>query len=189
MSSERAFVGGSGAAGSAPPARDGAAGRAWVWPAIVVGMLAAHAALCAITIVAATSDPSWAVEPDYYQKALNWDEHAAAMRAGAALGWTVEIDVASMASVRGSRAVRCRLSDRDAKPVDGATLRATVFHHARGADRTTLAFAPAGRGEYEASAALRKAGTWEFRIEAERGEERYRALQLVQVAPATGVAP
>lgn len=189
MSDERWSGDAPGAVSGDRAARERAERRAWVWPAIVVGLLSAHAALCGITIVLATGDPSSAVEPDYYQKALRWDERAAELRAGAALGWTLNVDVASVASVRGERVVRCRLYDRDAQPIDDATLHATIFHHARGADRTTLAFEPVGGGAYEVSAKLRKAGTWEFRLAAERGDERYCPVRLVEVAPPAGAAP
>jgi len=44
------------------------------WPALVVGMLVLNMGICAVTIVAAVrTNP--AVVPDYYQKALDWDEH------------------------------------------------------------------------------------------------------------------
>jgi len=43
------------------------------WPALVVGMLVLNMGICAVTIVAAVrTNP--AVVPDYYDKALRWDE-------------------------------------------------------------------------------------------------------------------
>ena len=47
------------------------------WPFIIVGLLGLNMAICAITITAAVTRPA-IIEPDYYEKALNWDESRAA---------------------------------------------------------------------------------------------------------------
>lgn len=48
--------------------------RGLQWPALIIGMLVLNMGVCAVTIVAAvrTNPP---VEPDYYQRALEWDQH------------------------------------------------------------------------------------------------------------------
>ena len=55
-----------------------------LWPLGVVGMLGVSLSVCAFTVVAATSDKSFAVEDDYYAKAVAWDD-TAAQRVRAAL--------------------------------------------------------------------------------------------------------
>jgi predicted cobalt transporter CbtA len=44
------------------------------WPVMIVGLLGLNIVVCAITITAATTNPA-IIEPDYYEKAVNWDEH------------------------------------------------------------------------------------------------------------------
>jgi len=43
------------------------------WPAFVVGLLLLNVSVCAITVISAVIHPAQ-VEPDYYDRALNWDE-------------------------------------------------------------------------------------------------------------------
>lgn len=47
--------------------------RALRWPMLVVGLLLLNMGICAVTIVAATSNPI-TVEDDYYDKAVRYDE-------------------------------------------------------------------------------------------------------------------
>lgn len=46
------------------------------WPLMVVGLLGLNICICAVTITAATKTKP-EVEPDYYRRALQWDEHRA----------------------------------------------------------------------------------------------------------------
>ncbi|MEN0020672.1 MAG: hypothetical protein AAF747_07310 [Planctomycetota bacterium] len=44
------------------------------WVATIVGLLAINMVACIITIYAATTRPA-TIEDNYYDRALNWDEH------------------------------------------------------------------------------------------------------------------
>ena len=61
---------------AAPPSSSSPSRRraAWRWPAILLALLGGHAAICVAMIVVATNDPSFAVEPEYYTRALDWDD-------------------------------------------------------------------------------------------------------------------
>ncbi|MEM7754957.1 MAG: FixH family protein [Planctomycetota bacterium] len=43
------------------------------WPIFIISLLGMNVIVVAITIVSAVRNPAH-VEPDYYNKALNWDE-------------------------------------------------------------------------------------------------------------------
>ena len=45
----------------------------WWWPWFVVALLVATAGGQGIMLYAATHDPTFAIEPDYYQKAVAFD--------------------------------------------------------------------------------------------------------------------
>ena len=94
-------------------------GGAWIWPTIVVGMLGMQIILCSVAFFVATSDPSQAVVHDYHTKALAWDEHMAGLRAGEALGWSVELVVAESADMLGDRTIRLSLKDAQGGPLTG----------------------------------------------------------------------
>lgn len=64
-------------------------GRIWIFA--VVGLLLLNVGVCAVTVVAATGNPvAAAVEPDYYQKAVDWDEDKARWPSPERLGWTIQ---------------------------------------------------------------------------------------------------
>jgi len=161
--------------------------RLLLWPLIVPGLLLLQVAVSGLTLYAALSNPSFAAEPDYYRKAMDWDATAARKRAEAALGWRLQVDVSSTTSASNERAVRVLVHDRDGKPVEGAAVSAEVFHHARAAERSEVVFSGDGAGCYAATLEMRRIGLWEFRLKVLRGEERVTATRVVDVGAALGV--
>jgi len=145
-----------------------ARGRAWVWPLGVVGMLCVSLTVCAITVVAAVGDPSYAVEPDYYQRAVDWDKQQAMLATSQALGWNTEfgLDLTSGEIV-------ITLTDSLDRPLEGAVARALVFHHARRNDAQELLLQPSEPGRYAAKVASPREGQWQVRLHVRRGPETY----------------
>tara|TARA_R110002072_G_scaffold131222_3_gene270644 strand:- start:854 stop:1276 length:423 start_codon:yes stop_codon:yes gene_type:complete len=120
----------------------------------------------------ASSDPSSVAEPDYYAKAVHWEDRQRQERINTELGWQGEVELGEEES--GTRRVRLRLATSTGAPVDCRLVRAELFHKARAgrAFRGTLA-RTATPGVYEASLPLRRAGLWELRLEAWQGEARF----------------
>ncbi len=133
--------------------------RVWIWPALVVALLLVQVIISAVTLTVALSDPGFAVEPDYYNKALQWDESSATDVARA--GWTAELSLDAPRG--GERSLRLRLRDRDAQPVEHAAVDALFFHHARASERYLATLHPHGAGEYVSELSLDRPGVWEFR--------------------------
>ena len=148
-------------------------GPAWVWPAIVVGLLSLQIVICMIAFFVATSDPSQAIVRDYHTKALAWDEHMAELRAGEALGWDVELVVAEAADMLGDRTVRLSLKDAQGEPLTGASVSVIAFHLARASQVVEAELKEAAPGEYVTQMKMRKAGLWELAFQARRGEDVY----------------
>ena len=107
------------------------------WPAAIVGLLAANAAIVAVTVRYALQGQGASVEADYYQKAVNWDEHVAQLRQNAKLGWNAEVVIAPASEGRGSAIATVRLTDSSGKPVRGATVTGRFFHFAHADQSTT----------------------------------------------------
>ena len=139
---------------------------AWRWPLGIVAMLAANAAAQGILYYKATHDPGFAIEKDYYRRALAYDAHAAEERASAALGWSAAVDV-------DARSIALRLAGRDGRPIDGATVHVEAFANARAADVQRLACASLGAGRYEARVDCARPGEWIVRIEVEKDGQRF----------------
>jgi nitrogen fixation protein FixH len=143
--------------------------RARWWPFFVIALLVGGAGANVALMVIATRDPSFAVEPDYYQKALRWDDAMAQERENAALGWSVEAGVDS-ATRSGSTRIVLRVSDRDGAPVEDATVRVTAFHNARASQIVAATLAPTRGGRYSAPLPLDRPGLWELRVRVEQGD-------------------
>jgi len=153
------------------------------WPFIIVGLLAGGAGANIGLMVVATRDRSFAVEPDYYQKALRWDETMAQEARNQALGWTAT--VAFERSARpGEAKVTALVDDRAGHPVEGARVAVETFHAARARHVVTGALAPEAAGRYSAVLALDRPGLWEVRLRVERGDETFTA-KLLEELPRT----
>ena len=141
-----------------------------VWPLFVCGILFVSLSVCALTVYASLSDKSYAVETDYYERAVRWDESARERDASAALGWNSEITVVSDGK-RGE--LRVILRDADGAPIADAAVRAEVFHHAhrRSAIETTLR--SAGVGRYVGALQTAPSGLWQVRLRASTPDGMY----------------
>lgn len=144
-----------------------------LWPWIIAGALALHVAASLIVVAVATSDPSYAVEEDYYRKAVDWDLRRAQDRASAALGWSLTAAV-TPPSAPGERPVlEARVTDAAGEPVEGATVAVECFHNARSDDRTRARLEAAGGGIYRAALPMGRDGRWELRFIVDRGAEHF----------------
>lgn len=165
---------------SPPPVKK----RLKLWPGLIFALLGAHVLFCGVVAYVATADLSFAVEPDYYRKAVDWDATAAQARANQALGWTLRAEIADEADPRGERKLSIFLADRDDQPLAGASAEVTAFHHARGRARSMTRLAEETAGRYVGQLPLRKAGWWEFRFTVQRGEQIFTYTDLREVAAA-----
>jgi nitrogen fixation protein FixH len=154
-----------------------------MWPGLLIVLFGGHLLLMFVMAYLATSDGSFAIEPDYYQKGLHWDETAAQLRENDRLGWSVEIELDDDVSVLGHRTVRCVVSDKQGKPIDGAIVDLVAFHHAHGNDRTAVTLVPVGEGKYETTLRLAYKGLWEFRLVIHRGSDTFTCTQVKRVRP------
>lgn len=146
---------------------------AWRWPAAIITLLCLHAAAMVAVIVVATRDPSFAVEPNSYDKAVAWDSSHARRHASEQLGWAARIVTEGAADDLGRRLVRCELKDKNGVPVAAATVNVELFHHARAADRVQATLNPEPHGVYSAWVPMKRTGTWEVRVSARRGQEMF----------------
>lgn len=142
-------------------------------PGVVLGLLGGHMIFIVTAITLGTGDPSFAVVPEYYQKAVDYDEHKARLAESAALGWLVEIDAGDTLDPAGERDVHFRLRDRNGRAITGASVRVSAYHNARAAEPIDFACVEALPGQYVAKARLLREGFWRFAIEVECGDERF----------------
>jgi len=143
---------------------------AFSWPLIIGGLLTVHVLTMLTFVWIANSNPSYAVEKDYYQKALHWDDRRGQEAINAFLGWSMEVSVDRTDPT--GPVLQARLTGPSG-PVTGAALRVEAFHMAHSADVLEATLEEAGPGLYRASLPMRHDGRWELRFTADRGEEHF----------------
>lgn len=142
------------------------------WP-IGLALILATTVIGNLSVIYFTGDdPSFAVEPDYYRKAVVWDSTQLLNADSKALGWhaTVQLEAWDGATTDGETALRLTLRDADGHDVPDAEISGELLHIARASVVDTLHFAPSDSGTYLARARMARAGLWELRLAAERHE-------------------
>jgi nitrogen fixation protein FixH len=164
------------------PARTRSTGRFWaLFPVALLG-----SSLLGLGTMAsiATRDPGFALERDYYQRAVRFEEEQAQQVENARLGYQVSLEV--VAAADGAELV-VTLSSKQGAPLPEATLRAEAFANARAADVRELEFRRDAGGRYRAKLERGTPGLWEFRLVAVNGKERFTSTIRRDIAP--GSAP
>jgi nitrogen fixation protein FixH len=148
-----------------------------IWPWLIAGLFTFNVATGAAVIYFSRSDPSFAVEPDYYERALAWDQEAAALQRGRTIERAIEADARS-------GEVRVRLTEPDGSPFTEARVVATVFHHARMVEAQTVELDEPATGTFAGAARLDRPGRWEVRLSMERDGRTYLTSDTIVVAAA-----
>ena len=147
------------------------------WALVPVALLGSMFAGWGVMVGLALDDPAFAVEPDYYDKAVHFDEHQAQLRESRELGWKLE--VAPRFDAKGAF-VEVTLTDREHDAIDGATVEATAFHNARSSQWRRLTFRSDGRGRYSHRLVSWRPGLWELRFDVQKSGQRF--LQVTRLS-------
>lgn len=139
------------------------------WALFPVGLLGILVTVQVVLFRLSSGDSSFAIEPEYYQKAVNWDERMRERQASERLGWHADATI-----TRGDNAsLRVTLRDASGKPVDNATLSVDAFPNARAGEVQHLALQHTTAGVYESALRLIHAGEWEVRLVARTPSDTY----------------
>jgi len=139
-----------------------------------------------IAITLATGDRSFAVVPDYYQKAVDYDDRKALLAESAELGWQAELTAGERIDALGAREVVVMLRDVEGKPVTDAAVKVSGYHYARAGEPVAFEGVEALPGQYVGQGRVSREGFWQFEIDAQRGEQRFFTTFKQYVAPAGG---
>src|SRR5687768_354460 len=107
------------------------------WPMAVTTILGITVAANIWLIRTASGDPSFAIEENYYERGVHWDDELAQRATNRALGWKV---VATMTREgTGNDAVlHVVLTDSAVAPIEGASIVVKAMHVARARDPVEL---------------------------------------------------
>lgn len=152
-------------------------------PAVVIGLLGGHMLFIFTAIAIGTGDPSFAVVPDYYQKAVDYDERKALLAQSDKLGWSIDVSPGNEADAIGQRDLIVQLRDASGQPVRDAVMKIDGFHQARASQPIAMMCAEVLPGQYVGKARLTREGFWQFTIDVTAGDERFVA-EMTQFLPA-----
>jgi nitrogen fixation protein FixH len=136
------------------------------WPLIVLSLLAGHVAIMLVAVVIATHDKSFAVVSNYYDRAVNWDQSQAILRASRELGWHVQIVPATQTDPMGRRQVTFVLTDSAGRAIENAMLNVEYFHDSHASEVQNATISPTGGDgrEFTQLLPIRYQGAWEFHV-------------------------
>ena len=151
------------------------------WPAIIAGALGLHVLAMMAMVSLATSNDSYAVEPDYYRKALTWNDKRAQDHRNDELGWRLDFAV-EPASTGADPVLRVDLVDADGTPIIDAVVSVEAFANTRRDDVLTASLSPVA-DVYETTMPMRGNGRWEFRFTVTRGDEVFTYAETRHIYP------
>ena len=131
----------------------------------------------------ATRDLSFALERDYYQRAVRFDEEQAQQSENQRLAYELTLDVGGSGD---EAVIVATLTTKQGAPLPNATLRADAFANARAGDVRELAFRRVADGSYRSELAHATPGLWEFRCAVTNGNERFTTVVRRDVPRARG---
>lgn len=164
----------------APGARSGL-GR--YWPAVLVTIVLSGLSGVGWLIYRATTDKTFAVEPDFYNKALRWDSSAREQAISRQLGWSVAASIVTDETGASTPTLVVRITGGDGAPIRGADVGCEAFAHARAADRRSLRLVERSEGEYAAALENAWPGTWRVRTRVKDASGRVFTAETDTTAP------
>jgi nitrogen fixation protein FixH len=158
-------------------------GKVWYWPAGLVALLVAGVAANIVFMLVATRDPSFAVERDYYGKAIRWEEAMAQAERNSILGWSVTPRLAPIPGAGGLVRLEASVTDAAGVSLADAVVRVEAFHGARAAEVMEAELGREG-GRHVATLPMARPGLWELRFRVERGNQAFTQVLTREVQPA-----
>jgi len=152
---------------------------AW-WPIGITAVLATTVAANIWVMRIANDDPSFAIEQDYYKKAIAWDSTLAQGRRNSELGWRLTPTIGPIDTNGGAR-LTVRLTDSTGTAITSANVRVTALQIARANDVHEATLVAAGAGDYAARLDAPRSGQWELRFDVRAGSVHFTDVVRVEV--------
>lgn len=147
------------------------------WPLFVVGLVVLNLG-ATIVLLVMSNWGTHAVEPDYYRKAINWDQNMSQQRTNHRLGWVVDLAFERGAvDARSSRipetTVVLRPKTRLGRPIKGAQVKVEAYARLRAERRKNAIFKERRDGSYALPLRLWPTGLWRFDVSVKQGRRLF----------------
>ncbi|QDT62996.1 FixH family protein [Calycomorphotria hydatis] len=168
---------------TAPPTHPEELKARTIWGGVIFGLLGLQAFMLFVATFLAISGNRDAVIPDYYDRAMHWDESKAALQASEQLGWSVELVVPDTADLFGNRVLTASLTDAAGNQVTAACGTLMAFPHSNAAETQQLDWREAGEatGIYHATVRMQRPGLWEVRMKFTKGEDTFLSTEQLNI--------
>lgn len=155
------------------------------WPVGIAAVLLLSAGSNIAVMLVAQRDPAFAVEPEYYKKAIEWDASMAQERANAVLQWRASARLVTAPTDGALGSIVVDVTDANGQPLTKASVSVEAMHNARASDRIRAALRETIPGTYTASIPAHRPGEWEVRLVIEQGAQRFTTSLRVDGRPST----
>lgn len=152
--------------------------RGLQWPIGIAIVLALTVISNVWIAVIASRDEAFAVEPDYYQKAVRFDDEMALRAASARLGWRI-VPQLRLGTSASAGLLTATVTDSTGAPLHGAKVEVLAMHNARASRQLTATLGETSSGTYTAPLDAQRPGEWELRFTVTRGSDRFAVRERV----------
>jgi hypothetical protein len=149
-------------------------GVSWAW--MPVGLLASMLTGLGVMASLAISDPNFAVEKDYYSKAVHWEQSQAQAQQNQSLGYQLTLAPEVTLAPSGRLCFSVGLADALGRPLSDARVSAEAFANAFSADVHAVTLEQVSPGSFRGSLPTHRGGLWEFRFLVRNGAERFTSV-------------
>jgi len=153
------------------------------WMLAPIGLLVSSVVGLGSMAFVAIHDPNFALEHDYYQKAIHWDQTQAQAADNQRLAYRFSVPPSIELDSTGRGVVELRITDHAGQPVSGAHVVAEAFPNAFSDEITQLTFSEGTGGVYSARLGGHRPGLWEIRLSMDSGNDHATAIVRCDLKP------
>lgn len=157
------------------------------WMLVPVGLLVTSVSGWLVMVSIAVDDPGFAVEPDYYKKAANYDSVIEQRAENSRLSYAVEL-VSFVPKGEGSAQLVVSARGSDGAPLKEALVTADAFPVARSFDIQALTLRQGEAGVFQSNLERPRPGLWEVRVRVEVDGKVFTRTLRPELAPANAGA-
>jgi nitrogen fixation protein FixH len=141
------------------------------WMFVPVVLLGCSVTLGTTVVLTAVARQPLGVEPQYDEKAAQWNERREQIATNDRLGWSITPEIVGNAS--GAARLTVTVKDKHAVPIPVEAMRVEAIPVRNADARANVELARVAEGRFEGDIPVHVGGQWEFRVTATRGDSTY----------------
>lgn len=144
------------------------------WPWFLVTLLTFGCGMNIYMVIVAVNDPSFAIEKNYYKKAIDWDKTMAQNSMNAQLKWRLDLKTEPVLVNKKARLqFKVKVFDRNGKLLPDVHVSAEVFHNARSRRRSNVDLVRRSNNVHQGDISFHRRGLWVFHFTVVKGKLQF----------------